>query len=246
MRGRSTFSFMLIILTTALMLVSCKPRLNASLGAVEDSAAVLTANAVDVQTLSAGLQQAQNQQAGTNTSAGTQIGQTANQNKKTPQPLGSPQSISTQQLTQRQPTTYTYKITPAKTSSSLTASLTPTVTITQSGEPFQQTGWAGSWTAYLEQTNGTYLSGPLTVTLSGNSLQGTANLGGTTMTVTSDLADSSNTIYGAYSLGAGNGTFVWLQISDQSFKGNIDNELAFCAARPGGTLPDPCGYFLPS
>lgn len=245
MRARLVFLYVFLILTI-LSAPSCKPKLDDASTILENPDSVLTANAVEVQTLSAGLQKGVAQQAGTISAVITQAGQQAAQSATTPQPLNSTQIQLNQSGTQQLPTVYTYKITPAKTSSVLGTSITPTMTRTATSDISQQAGWSGSWTAYLEQTNGTYLSGPMTVTVLGNTLQGTANLGGTTMTVTSDLSGSSNTIYGAYSSGTGNGAFAWLQISDQSFKGNIDNKLAFCASRPGGVQPDPCGYFLPS
>ena len=146
----------LIFLITALLLLitsACTPNAEPLTEIVDDPAAVLTANAIEVQTLSAGLQQGVTQQVGTIAAVVTQASQQAAQNANTPQPLNSTQIHLTQSATQRQSTVFTYKATSVKTGTTQTQVATQTPTSTTG----QQSGWTGTWTAYLQQSNDTYL-----------------------------------------------------------------------------------------
>jgi len=131
-----------------------------------------------------------------------------------------------------------------------TSTLTTTATTTKTATPTLtstlQTGWEGEWIAYLEQSDGTYRSGVLTVTISGDSVTGVFDNAGVTMNLEGFMQTDGITVSGDYTLPGASGWFKWVIQENTYIIGNIDNEWAFCAAREGSPQPDPCGYFDPS
>lgn len=123
------------------------------------------------------------------------------------------------------------------TSPPLPTSLPPT--------PTPQTGWAGEWNGYLEQADGSFLVGKLVISLSGEIIFGEFEAQGLTLNLSGALQSAGDLAVGDYSGFLGSGSFKWNARSGGVFQGNLDNKLAFCAARPGVPQPQPCGYFDP-
>ena len=119
------------------------------------------------------------------------------------------------------------------------SSFTPTIT------PTPQIGWTGDWIAYLEQPGGGFVVGKLVVSLSGEHVSAQFDQNGTIMNLDGSIYLVDDFVSGKYSGAAGGGNFKWVKPSEGAFTGNINNELAFCAAREGLPQPQPCGYFDP-
>lgn len=167
-----------------------------------------------------------------------------------PQPTDSslPPAIVTQTRAATMPNQPAVTNTPSKKpANSATATVkpsnTPTVTLTPS--PTLLSGWAGDWIAYLAQSDGTYRSGTLTVTISGDSVIGVFDNGGISMNLEGSYQTDKSFVSGDYTLPSSDGFFKWRIEENFYLIGNIDNEWAFCAAREGFPQPDPCGYFDP-
>jgi len=135
----------------------------------------------------------------------------------------------------------------ATTTSIFTPSRTKTATppMVKTPTPLTQTGWGGIWVGYLQKVDGTYVSGPLIVTLSGTQVSAVFYTSGIDMTLTGEISTDGTQANGRYSLQPGEGWFLWLRETDSQFRGCIDNQFAFCAAREGINQPSPCGYFSP-
>ncbi len=153
-------------------------------------------------------------------------------------PTATTKSGTPQAATSTMAPTQTRTSTPTKT-------LTPTANGTFTPSPTVQTGWEGEWTAYLAQPDGTYGSGTLIVTISGDSVIGVFDTAGITMNLEGSLQLDGIIAIGDYTLPAASGRFKWVIQEDSYIIGNINNERAFCAARGGSPQPDPCGYFDP-
>lgn len=121
---------------------------------------------------------------------------------------------------------------------------TRTTTPTRTRTP--QTGWGGEWTAYLAQPDGSYQSGRLIVSISGDSVTGVFDNGGITMNMEGSFQIDKTFVSGNYTRPSDSGRFKWMIREDSFIIGNINNEWAFCAAREGFPQPNPCGYFEPS
>ncbi len=121
-----------------------------------------------------------------------------------------------------------------------TRTATRTPTATQTPSPTAQTGWGGTWTAYLKQADGTYQSGLLNITLSGDTLTAQFTFDNKTMTLNGQLHPGSLEASGEYSVPPQNGRFFWKAFNTTQFGGNIDNLYPFCAAREGYLRPEPC------
>jgi hypothetical protein len=135
-------------------------------------------------------------------------------------------------------------MTPTATNA-LTPTWTKTATATGVKTATPQTGWGGIWVGYLQQADGTYISGPLIVTLSGDQVSGVFYASGVDMTLTGTLSTDGQQANGRYTYQPGEGWFLWLRETNLQFRGCIDNQFAFCAAREGVSQPDPCGYYSP-
>jgi len=142
--------------------------------------------------------------------------------------------------------THTPSSEPTKTSTA-TATLTTTFTPTPTFNPSKvfQAGWEGEWIAYLAQPDGSYRSGDLIVSISGDSVTGVFDNGGITMNLEGSLQIDRLFVRGNYILPSANGSFKWMIQENYYLVGHIDNEWAFCAAREGLPQPDPCGDFDP-
>jgi len=137
------------------------------------------------------------------------------------------------------------------TSSTPTQTKVPTnmPTATRTATPTRtrtlQTGWGGEWTAYLAQPDGSYQSGRLIVSISGDSVTGVFDNGGITMNMEGSFQIDKTFVSGDYTSPSDSGSFKWRIQEDLYLIGNINNEWAFCAAREGFPQPNPCGYFDP-
>lgn len=127
---------------------------------------------------------------------------------------------------------------------------TPTNTRTVTGTPtstmIPQTGWGGTWVGYLQQADGTFRSGVLSVTVTGNQVDGVFLIDEASMTLKGEVTSNDLQVSGTYSDPGGTGMFLWRIFDMSQIRGNLDNLSGFCAARESGTQPDPCGYFLPN
>ena len=149
---------------------------------------------------------------------------------------------------QMTPTLYTTMTLPANQSPTFTR--TPTSGLTATPRPSttttQTSGWGGTWTAWLEQADGSYQTGILTVIVNGSDITGELTLGARKMTLVGKLYENDTVISGVFSLSPQSGRFYWKTLSSQQFGGNTENLLAFCAARQGSQKPDPCVIIVPS
>lgn len=132
-----------------------------------------------------------------------------------------------------------------KPANTAAATTTPTKTATLTPSPTMQTGWEGEWTAYLGQPDGSFRSGDLVVSVSGDSVTGVFDNAGLTMNLEGSFSTDEIFVSGEYTLPSVSGSFKWTIRENSYLVGNIDNEWAFCAARKGLPQPDPCGYFDP-
>lgn len=155
-------------------------------------------------------------------------------------PTATRKSATTQAATQ----TSSPLVSPTNTSTP-TKTPTPTATTALTPSPTIQTGWAGEWTAYLVQADGSVLSGILTLTLAGDKVNGEFDVQGSLMNLEGDFLGAGGEVSGSYTGFPGNGFFKWLISEGGTFAGNLDNQRAFCGARAGLAQPDPCGYFDP-
>lgn len=122
---------------------------------------------------------------------------------------------------------------------------TITRTATTTPSPVPPTGWAGEWTAYLAQADGSFLVGALTISLDGEVLRAEFDAQGSRLSLVGILQEQGASASGDYSGFSGVGYFHLISEPVGAFVGNLDNELAFCAARQGFAQPEPCGFFFP-
>lgn len=133
---------------------------------------------------------------------------------------------------------------PANTLTATTKpSNTPTATLTPS--PTLQTGWAGEWVGYLQQPDGSYQSGLLIVKVYNNQISAEFATGEIDMVLIGEISPDTQQANGRYSQQGAEGWFLWKREGELTFRGTIDNRLAFCAAREGTDQPERCGYFSP-
>ncbi|NLE83834.1 MAG: hypothetical protein GX603_04900 [Chloroflexi bacterium] len=122
---------------------------------------------------------------------------------------------------------------------------TITRTATTTPSPVPPTGWAGEWTAYLAQADGSFLVGALTISLDGEVLRAEFDAQGSRLSLVGILQEQGASASGDYSGFSGVGYFHLVIEPVGAFVGNLDNELAFCASRQGFAQPEPCGFFFP-
>ncbi len=118
----------------------------------------------------------------------------------------------------------------------------PSPTLTPSS--IFQKGWEGDWTFFLDNGNGGYFTGTLSITLSGKDVIGKAVIDGSSYEFVGQLSADRTSIMGDYTSGTNTGWFYWVFISDSQFGGMLDNRYAFCASRNGAEKPGQCGYFV--
>ncbi len=127
-----------------------------------------------------------------------------------------------------------------------TATITPTGTATLTPSPTLQTGWAGEWTFYVGEGDGPYKSANGTISLDGLTAEGLFTLDGVAFSFIAGLSEDQLNLNGRYEWGATEGWLNWVMDSNHvQFRGTLDNVYAFCAARDGMPMPEPCGDYVP-
>ena len=126
----------------------------------------------------------------------------------------------------------------------VTPSKTPTPTNTL--VPTLPTGWAGEWTFYVGEGDGPYKSANGNVSLDGLTAEGLFTLDGVAFSFIAGLSEDQLNLNGRYEWGATEGWLNWVMDSNHvQFRGTLDNVYAFCAARDGMPMPEPCGDYVP-
>lgn len=125
------------------------------------------------------------------------------------------------------------------------ASVTATRIPTTTPSPTPPSGWAGEWTAYLAQADGSFRAGTLTISLDSEAFSAEFNTQGSRLNLDGFLQEGGAHARGDYSGFSGVGYFHLVSETGGALVGNLDNRFAFCAARHGFAQPDPCGYFFP-
>ena len=100
--------------------------------------------------------------------------------------------------------------------------------------------WGGFWFVYLEQADGTYLSGELTLTVAEADLAGSGTIGDAPYEFEGTIIDNGEGVQGTWTSPSGSGTFAWTALAEAEFAGSRDASLGFCGARPGLPQPAPC------
>lgn len=144
----------------------------------------------------------------------------------------------------------TATVQPASTRTQTQAPATPTATRTRTSVPATATAtqtqpaqskWAGEWIIFFEQKDGSYLSGPINITITGTDLTATASLGGSQYsfegTVYFQLTECAS---GTWTGQDSSGNFWWSLVSDNQFAGSRENRFGFCGARSNAVKPEPC------
>lgn len=127
-----------------------------------------------------------------------------------------------------------------------TQTRTPTQTATLTPSPTLQTGWAGEWTFFVGKGDDPYKSANGNVSLDGLTAEGLFKFDGVAFSFIADLSENQSYLNGRYEWGATEGWLNWVMDSNQSqFRGTLDNVYAFCAARVGMPMPEPCGEYVP-
>ena len=122
---------------------------------------------------------------------------------------------------------------------------TPTTTTPTGPADTQPTGWGGEWIAWYGAEWEDIQTGVMSVTVSGRNLSAVVELIGGTMTLTGEITEDGQQVYGEYTFTTGAGVFFWELIENGTqFWGNADNNRNFCAARPGQAQPEQCGFYF--
>ena len=172
------------------------------------------------------------------------------QRSKTPVITSSPTSINTPiptHITPQATITSNKTKTPTSTQPQATASrtntLSPTLTQTPSHTPTSesQTGWEGDWMISFEKTDGSFLSGTMTVNIVGSDLSASAELGGDQYSLEGIIYYQVGEVAtGSWNNSTSSGYFWWINEEEDQFRGSRENHFAFCGARTGDNLPEPC------
>lgn len=126
-------------------------------------------------------------------------------------------------------------ITPSKTP---TRTNTPVPTATPTATP--QTGWEGVWVVYFQQTNGTYQTGEMTVTLNDTDLNAEGVINGIPFTFSGRILSGGLVASGTWSSAQTSGSFTWTLVQSNQFGGDRDLMYGICGARVGAQPPEPC------
>ncbi len=125
----------------------------------------------------------------------------------------------------------------ATTGSTLAPTSTPTPTQTLiPTEVFTPYDWTGQWTVFFGEDGGLLFRATLVVSREGNTITGIHS----TQIFTGTLSADGMTVSGTWVNPPATGTFSWRIIDDNQFCGNMDVDLAYCAARRGASRPAPC------
>jgi len=115
---------------------------------------------------------------------------------------------------------------------------TPTPTFT----PAPEVDWSGTWET--TQIGGAAIVHIVTVAQSGNTATGSyPGAGGGTVSMSGSLSADYQTWSGSYTLpGGGTGTFVWVMVGTNQFRGSADGSIAWCGFSQGSGAgnPSPC------
>ena len=139
--------------------------------------------------------------------------------------------------------------TPTKTQPQATASRTSTITPTRTqthtpsltATSAPQTSWEGEWIVAFEQTDGSSLSGTMMVNIIGSDLSASAELGGDQYSFEGFIYYQAGELAtGTWNNSTTSGYFWWIIKEEGQFRGNRENHFAFCGARTGINLPEPC------
>lgn len=122
--------------------------------------------------------------------------------------------------------------------------LTPTATVTPSATATQPEGWGGEWTMYFGGDWEELTIGEADVTVTGRTLSATGVFGGDNMTMSGELTEDGQQVYGEFSLNGVTGSFFWQLTEPGQFGGNMQGNLQFCGSK--GDLPQPelCGIYF--
>lgn len=122
--------------------------------------------------------------------------------------------------------------------------LTATATMTPSTLATQPEGWGGEWTMYFGGDWEELTIGEANVTVSGKTLSATGVFGGDNMTMSGELTEDGQQVYGEFSLNGVTGSFFWQLTEPGQFGGNMQGNLRFCGSK--GDLPQPelCGIYF--
>ena len=146
-------------------------------------------------------------------------------------------------LTLTPPATITSSPSPTSTQSPTPdLSASPTLSPTPSQTPTPSVIWADNWFISVGPEPLTQYT--MLLVHIGNSLSGTFNAGGDNIvTISGRLNTNYMQVVGTWSSTSGaSGTFEWLRQADSHlFVGNLDNgSEAWCGARAGQSIPNPC------
>ena len=166
--------------------------------------------------------------------------ETAQSSGVTAQPTATPRPSTTSRTPTRTPTA-TKTVRPM--GPTLTPSRTPryTATVTATATEPQQSGWTGTWVVYYGVDDNSLETGSMMVKFSGGNLSASAQFGSLEMIFTGGLAQQDLEASGTYTHPTDPGWFYWILVSANQFGGVLNDELVFCANRPGGQRPNPCG-----
>jgi hypothetical protein len=124
---------------------------------------------------------------------------------------------------------------------SQTPTTTPTTTMIPTDPIIPQNNWEGEWTVYLEQSNGLYQSGPVSVTLGdGGALFAEGFIGGFAYNFQGTVNADETAVNGRWTSSSVSGNFFWILISDGQFGGNLNTLYGICGARSGFEQPFAC------
>jgi len=123
-----------------------------------------------------------------------------------------------------------------------TSTTIPSITSTPEVTSTLQSGWEGTWTAYVEQADGSYKVGLLLLSSTDENFIANVNIDNESLVFNGEFLGNLNNAVGTWTSQTSSGNFYWKYMSNDQFKGNMGSGLAFCAARNGALQPDPCFY----
>jgi len=143
------------------------------------------------------------------------------------------------------PTAVSYPVaTNPLTSPTATATRTATRTSTSTQTATPALGWTGQWMVYIQQSNGTYMSGTIELEVNGVNLTGMGSINGVLYVFQGYALDNEHA-EGRWTSPTADGYFRWQMVASGQFAGSNEDAYGFCGTRPGGSQPEPC-VILPS
>mgnify|MGYP001767598748 FL=1 len=99
---------------------------------------------------------------------------------------------------------------------------------------------------FVGEGDGPYKSADGYITLDDLLAEGSFTLDGVAFSFIASLSEDQSNLNGRYQWGATEGWLNWVMDSNYvQFRGTLDNVYAFCAARDGMSMPEPCGDYVP-